>query len=439
MAKADTTEIYQWQLVKTSVSSRIKHLYNNTLIADVNFCVADARGSDQPKVTVPCHKFVLSISSPVFFTMFYGQMPETGDTIELPDCDAEGFLEFLRYIYCDEAKLTGSCVLQVFYLAEKYMIPSLTAICRRFLEANISAANALDVLPHLDKLGEAYLVDVCWKTIDSNAQQSLEAATSSLLETKELLSSVLERDSLNVKEIRIFQVINSWAEDLCIKQGQKGTGNNKRSIIGDKILDQIRFPLMSQREFAEHVTETQILTESEIVDLFMYFSLGRNPGRFDCAPRLKTKVAYQRCKRFPKTARFWYYNRGLVDAISFSVSSPVNLRGVRLFGSPGAKYFVSLKICGKQVAEGDFQTELREGIGYCGYDIILSKFFYLAPGVQCILEALIQGPKSIFGKEGKEKMACKNVTFRFTTQNETELNGTSVSQGQFAEILFSRI
>ena len=405
-------------------------------MADVNFLVADARGSEQPKVMVPCHKFVLSISSPVFFTMFYGQMSETGDIIELPDCDAEGFLEFLRYIYCDEGKLTGSCVLQVLYLAKKYMIPSLTEICRRFLEANISVANALDVLPYLDKLGEAYLVDVCWKLIDSNTQQSLEAATSSLLETKELLSSVLERDSLNVKEIKIFQAINSWAEELCSKHELQSNGRGKRSVIGDKILEQIRFPLMSQREFAENVPDTQILTESEIVELFMYFNLGRNPGRFSCAQR-RPIVSLQRCKRFSNIARFWHYNRSQsADVISFTVSSPVTLRGVRLFGFPGAKYFVRLKICGSQVVEGVFQTGLRVD-GHCGFDVILSSSLHLVPGVKCILEALIQGPKSIFGTEGKRKVVCGNVTFRFKTQDGTGLNGTSVNQGQFAEILFA--
>lgn len=38
-------------------------------------------------------------------------MLEIGDIIELLDCDVEGFLEFFCYIYCDEVKLMGSCVL----------------------------------------------------------------------------------------------------------------------------------------------------------------------------------------------------------------------------------------------------------------------------------------------------------------------------------------
>ena len=37
------------------------------------------------------HKFVLAISSPVFFAMFYGQMMETKDSIELPDTTKKNY------------------------------------------------------------------------------------------------------------------------------------------------------------------------------------------------------------------------------------------------------------------------------------------------------------------------------------------------------------
>ena len=40
---------------------------------------------------IPAHKFVLAISSPVFFAMFYGQMMETKDSIELPDTTKKNY------------------------------------------------------------------------------------------------------------------------------------------------------------------------------------------------------------------------------------------------------------------------------------------------------------------------------------------------------------
>ena len=57
--------------------------------------------------------------------MFYGQMTETADSVELPDCDYESLLELLGCFYSDEANLSGSNVTQASYLAKKYMVPSL--------------------------------------------------------------------------------------------------------------------------------------------------------------------------------------------------------------------------------------------------------------------------------------------------------------------------
>ena len=436
MAKAITTEIYQWQLTKTSVADRIKHLYKNLLIADVSFVVTDRNGRHHSKITFPCHKFVLAVSSPVFFAMFYGQMPETSELIELPDCDSEGFQEFLRYIYCDETKLTGSSVMQVLYLAKKYMIPSLTAECRRFLEANINAGNVLEVLPQVQKMDEEHLTGVCWEIVDLNTEEILRDSSFLQLEDGDLLGAMLKRDSLNISEVKVFHAVSCWAEEICRKRGLESNGKAKRSVIGDMKLRSIRFPLMSQKEFAEHVPDTEILTESEIVQLFMHFNLGRNPGEFSSIPRGLNARNFQRCKRFSGSGCFWHYNRGTADVISFTVNVPVLLRGVRLFGFEREKYSVILIICGETVVEDQFQTEERETDGYYGFDIIFKNRFQLSPNVPCVLRAVIRGRKSFCGISGREEVVCGKVTFQFIDTKETT-NASSVKQGQFAEVLFT--
>ena len=437
MAKANIDEVYQWQLTKKTVVERIKHLYNNPLIADVNFVVADKQGSDHPKVKIPCHKFVLAVSSPVFFTMFYGELPELSQSINLPDCDSEGLLELLRYIYCDEVNLTGSCVMQVLYLAKKYMMPSLTSHCRSFLEANVNAENVLVVLPVANKLEEAHLIRVCWNVVDAHTEEILQCASATVLEEhKELVTSMLERDTLNVNELKIFQAVNCWAKDICSKRGLTPNGKEKRKAIGETILKLIRFPLMSQKEFAEHVPSTEILTKTEVIQMFMYFNLNKKPGKFSCIPRCINSRIIQRCKRFDGSSCFWYYNRDSVDSISFTVDVPVTLRGVRLFGFKGETYFVKVKVCSETVLEDQFQTETKKTDGYRGFDIIFEQCRQLTPGVPCVLEAIISGPKSHYGISGKEEVVCDKVTFRFDASHNSQ-NGSSVSKGQFAEILFT--
>ena len=60
--------------------------------------------------------------------MFCGLLAERNDYIDLPDCDYQGMMEFLRSINTEEVRFNGDNILQlpVLYLAEKYMIPSLT-------------------------------------------------------------------------------------------------------------------------------------------------------------------------------------------------------------------------------------------------------------------------------------------------------------------------
>jgi len=72
-------------------------MFNNDLFGDVKFVVHKAAQSESvSKQVIPAHKFVLSISSPVFEAMLYSELAETTDSIELPDCDYESLLEFFR-------------------------------------------------------------------------------------------------------------------------------------------------------------------------------------------------------------------------------------------------------------------------------------------------------------------------------------------------------
>ena len=77
------------------------------------------------KQVIPAHKFMLSIGSPVFEAMFYGELAETKASFELPDCEYESLFELFRYMYSDEENLNGNNVMAVLYLAKKYMLPSL--------------------------------------------------------------------------------------------------------------------------------------------------------------------------------------------------------------------------------------------------------------------------------------------------------------------------
>ena len=128
----------------------------------MKFIVPVSNGESGSKV-IPAHKLVLAIGSPVFYAMFYGQMADTRDSIELPDYEYEGLLELFRFIYSDEVELTESNVMNMFYSAKKSLVPLLAEKCARFLEnTDLNASNVFAILPHAQKFEHKDLVNRCW-------------------------------------------------------------------------------------------------------------------------------------------------------------------------------------------------------------------------------------------------------------------------------------
>ena len=102
---------------RCTIRERCKFMFNNELLSDVKFVVRQGRSERMKKI--PAHKFLLVISSPVFFAMFYGELAETKDSIDISNCEYESLLEMFRFMYSDEVNLNPDNVMQVLYLAKK--------------------------------------------------------------------------------------------------------------------------------------------------------------------------------------------------------------------------------------------------------------------------------------------------------------------------------
>ena len=246
-------------------------MFNNDRFSDVKFVVRKMDGESESKYVIPAHKFVLSISSPVFEAMFYGELAETKDSIELPDCEYESLLELFRFMYSDEVNLSGSNVMGVLYLAKKYMVPSLAHKCTDFLQDNLDASNAFGILPKAYHFDEKKLVERCWKVIDERCEEALKSDGFATLE-RSLLEEVVKRDTLNIEEVELFKAVDSWASKKCKEEGLTAYGDVKRKVLGENIVKAIRFPVMKQQDFAGVVLDTKILTKDEICDVVKYLN-----------------------------------------------------------------------------------------------------------------------------------------------------------------------
>lgn len=69
------------------------------------------------------------------------------------------------------------------------------------------------------------------------------------LSPADTLVAVLERDTLGIREVRLFSAVVRWSEAECQRQQLQVTPENKRKVLG-KALALIRFPLMTIEEFA---------------------------------------------------------------------------------------------------------------------------------------------------------------------------------------------
>lgn len=65
----------------------------------------------------------------------------------------------------------------------------------------------------------------------------------------ETLCAVLQRDTLSIRENRLFGAVVRWADAECYRQQLPPTSENKQTVLG-KALPLIRFPLMTVEEFA---------------------------------------------------------------------------------------------------------------------------------------------------------------------------------------------
>ena len=205
----------------------------NTRCLNVNlkFVVPASGGESESKNVIPAHKFVLAISSPVFYAMFYGQMAETKDSIELPDCEYKSLLEMFRYLYSDVVNLSGSNVMQVLYLANKYMVPSLAVKCTKYLRRNLKASNVFCILPHAQKFEDKDLKDRCWEVIEEQTEEALKSDEFVTVE-RSLVEIVVKREGLNLKEVELFKAVDRWATEQSKRQGINSDGDSKRRILG---------------------------------------------------------------------------------------------------------------------------------------------------------------------------------------------------------------
>ena len=405
--------VEDWQSTKRTVLERNSYMFNNPLMSDITFTCGDSA-----RKSFYAHKYVLATSSPVFYAMFYGDLAEKNPVIHLPDANEEGLEAFLRFLYQDENPKTLDLAVKVIYLAKKYMVSS--------------------------------LAEKCWELIDTEVSTVIKSEAF-LDISQDTLEDILKRDTLNIPgdgEVALFQAVVKWCDHQCSVKGLEPTGKNRRAALGDCI-NQIRFLSMTMEEFANNVSMSGLLTDTELVAAFQKFS--GMPGASCIACSLpRRKGTSKSCIRFSQhdvmrpTSNRWSYSRGYHDCLQFTVDKPALFYGVRLFGDVnGGKYEVTLN-CNHIVVNGTYtSTYESERLGKClGFDVKLPEPYQVSTRHIIKLAILISGPISYYGRNGKSVVEVDGVRVNFSNYQNPHgkyyySNGTDVTRGQIYELIIS--
>jgi len=430
---------YNWQATKTTVQERFAFMFNNEILSDVHFVVG--RGEMQQRI--PAHKFVLAVGSAVFDAMFNGTLATSAAEIELPDVEPAAFLALLRFLYSDHVQIGPETVMTTLYSAKKYAVPALERRCVEFLQLNLGPDNAFMLLTQARLFDEPHLGALCLDTIDKNTSEALAADGFTDVDIA-TLSAVLERDTLQIKESKLFQGVIRWAEAECRRKQLFTTPENMRIVLG-AALNLIRFPLMSVEEFASGPAQSGILTDREIVSLFLYFTVNPKPSiSFNSTPRCSLAGKEQSVLRFQSVSSRWGYT-GTSDRIRFSTNRKVFVVGFGLYGSVHgpADYGVLMQLIHSPTGRilGSNTTRFSCDGSNCTFRVMFKEPVEILPNTLYTALATLDGPDSHYGSNGLKEVAVDSpsggkVVFQFSYAGGDLYNGTTVESGQIPEILF---
>jgi len=430
--------LYNWQATKMTVKERLGFLFNSNILSDVTFVVG--RGNQVQRI--PAHKFVLSVGSAVFDAMFNSTLATRDEEIELPDVEAASFLILLKFLYSDEVQIGPDSVMTTLYTAKKYAVPALEKHCVDFLKRHLCADNAFMLLTQARLFDEPQLAALCLDMIDKATPEALGAEGFTEIDV-DTLSAVLDRDSLRIKEAKLFSAVIRWSEAECLRQDLPVISENKRSVLG-RVLTQIRFPLMTVEEFAQGPAQSGILTDRECVSLFLHFTVNPKPpvGFLD-VPRCSMTGKEQTVSRFQQIESRWGYS-GTSDKIRFLVDRRIFVVGFGLYGSihGPSEYQATIQISHTTSGRvlGSNQLTFSSDGTNATFRVMFKDPVEILPATNYTASATLKGLDSHYGTKGLRKVSVEcstggKVTFNFSYAAGNN-NGTSIEDGQIPEIIF---
>ena len=243
----------EWTPIK---AQKVEEMYNNSFMSDIKFTF-----ENNDENVFFAHKYVLALSSPVFYDMFYRQDEKPIQTIRLP-YNSKDIARFFGYIYKDDCPKIHEKYFNALRLMIKYKV-HLHPDCQNSLQRDTDSQTAFKFVEEFLELKADVFAEICLRKIDAFAENFF--ASESFLNIKQsTLNILLDRDTLYLNETDIFKAVLKWADHQIAPEINRA--ENRRRVLGNAIYS-IRFLLMTQGEFVKDVISTNILHDKEAMDI----------------------------------------------------------------------------------------------------------------------------------------------------------------------------
>ena len=340
-----------------------------------------------------------------------------------------------RYLYCDEISLEADTALPTLYAAKKYIMPHLAQLCVEYLETKVDASNACLLLRYSRLFGETELMERCLHIIDSQAHDALQSDNISGVDYQ-TLEQILGRDNLRADETVVFKSAVCWAEAECTRQGRNSSPQQCREVLGD-VLYLIRFPIMTQSDFADGACQSGLINKQEMIDILLHFAAKKNKAKLRFSTTSRAPQTPHCCLRFQNIGKNWVYS-GLCESIQFSVDKTISVAGFGLYGSceGSAEYRIDITLKHNGVSLRKEHHDIPCNGTSKTVHVLFESPLRIEPNTYYTANLVVQNPsRGYYGSYGMSNETCGGRNFTFIN-SKVDRNNTDVDSGQIPEILF---
>ncbi|KAL4239391.1 hypothetical protein ACF0H5_000208 [Mactra antiquata] len=240
----------EFKFTETTHATRVLTGLNHLRVSDLFCDITLAAGGQEFK----CHKIVLASFSPYFHAMFTGNLAEsTQDVVTINDVEGSVMELLINYAYTSDILINRQNVQALLSAANLLEILPVKEACGEYLEQNMDEANCIGIhcfaethaCTELQKKSKTFIL----KNFPSVSLQE-----EYLQLTKDKLIEFIQDEELNAEtEEQVYKAVVRWLD--------YDTEGRKQDF--ERVLEHVRLPLMSPYFLYDIVEKQEVISQSE--------------------------------------------------------------------------------------------------------------------------------------------------------------------------------